>query len=133
MACSSHTRHGSHAGHSDEAHDGDQPRPILDYGTSAAAWARLGTKRCSYSRIRAVAWAPGASSQRVVPLRPPLDAKFRDHGIGPGRCGKRTGAWGSPLQAEFCLEGAFLQTGLHGAEEPRRVRAVDEPVVVGER
>jgi hypothetical protein len=38
----------------------------------------------------------------------------------------------SLLEAEPGLEGAFLKAGLHRGEEPRGVRAVHQPVIVGQ-
>ena len=54
------------------------------------------------------------------PRRPPVDARDRE----PFRCWSET---------EVRLERPVLEPGLDRAEEPRSVRPVDQPVVVGQR
>src|SRR5215218_7971041 len=78
----------------------------------------------------------------ALPMKPeaPAMTSFTAHSpsiaqavhTGSGRVTRRPGATVS-AQSERAFEGAGLQPGLHGGEEPSGVGPVDYPVVIGQR
>src|SRR4051812_5635726 len=103
--------------------------------SSGAAGGRRTSRTTWWPSLRNDA-ARAGPSRPEAPVRTTFTCSLlpgRPRSMRPGPTGSPARRPRRPSEAEVGLERPVLESGLHGAEEPRRVGAVDQPVVVRQR